>query len=363
MRPIAATVLLACLALSCGARATEADDRLWAVGSNAAKVCAPCLDDYLIVPEYRADCGSSRGIPLDTLRKQLATEYTWPNNKGKEERHTAPADEAEVRAADALRTLDPGDYGWLHSVEVVKVNGEHDMLVTHLQLADAKMAKADLEKFSGNVTANAKKEQDAAKDAYDRQIDALEKQKKNLEAWRAFGKEQGKNNQNAGKHDGATIKIDELESQIKQLEQREKDLLKQLSADKSALLKAAKKRMDARRDADSVQKKKRKELGQTFRLTGFATAHLRAGDRFAGPRKDGLQVAVAWRDKSGSLVLAPVELLKKPLDKPGLGALLAKRKTTPAEFTLQLKAAKRGKTGEAAKQAVARAMAQLIRDK
>ncbi len=363
MRTLTLPTLLACLALSRGARAANADDRLWTAGSDAAKVCAPCLDDYLIVPEYRANCGSSRGVTLEALRKQLATEYTWPG-KGKEERHTAPADEAEVRAADALRTVEPGDYGWLHSVEVVKVDGERDMLVKNLRLADAKTAKADLKKFSDNVTANWKKEQAAAKDVYGRQIDALEKQKKNLEAWRAFGKEQDKTNQaGGGQNDAAKVKIDELQAQIKKLEQQKSDALKQLASDKSALLKAAKQRDEARLDADRLQKKLRKEFSQTFRLTGFATAHVRAGDRFAGPKEDGLQVAVAWRDPAGTPVLADVELLQKPLDKPGLGALLAKRKTTPAEFAVQMTAARRGKTGEEAKQAAARAMAQWIRNK
>lgn len=360
MRKTAPFMLLcACLALSAGAQ--DADARLWGAGSDAAKVCAPCLDDYLIVPEWSPRCGSSRGVTAEEMRKKLATEYTLRDN-GKSEKHASAPDDDEVRAADALRTLEPGDYGWLHTVEVVKVVGDNEMLVKNLTLVDAKSAEADLKAFTAKISDKAEQQLAAVKKDYGLRIDKLEADKKKWDAWRSYGKSvsEGKTSGNT-QGDPVRAKIEEIAKQIKELERQEATAKSDLSNNKKEILDAAKERAQARRDADKVQKKFRKEFGQTFRLVGFSTAKLRAGDSYAGPKGNGLQLAVAWGGKTGEKVLASVDLLQKPVDAAGLKMLLAKRMVTPADFLAQMTAAKKGKNGDAAALAARRGMADLMR--
>lgn len=366
MRLLPLPALLACLCLSHAAGAQDDDAPHSGAAADAAKICAACLDDYLIVPAYQSRCGSSRGIPAEDVRKKLATEYAWRQG-GKLERRTAPPDEEEVHAADALRSLDPGDYGWLHSVEVVKVLGARDLVVKDLWLADAKGAQADLRKFSEKLADGLERGQETVKKDYDARIAKLEKEKKSLAAWRNFGQNSGgtstgNSGGSSSQGDAIAIKTEELGAQIKELNKQKSAALKDLSSNKTELQKAAKERGQARHDADQLQKKHRRDFAQTCRLTGFATAGLHPGDRFAGPKGDGLQVAVAWKDAADGPVLAAADLLQKPLDQAGFNALLAKRHVKMADFLRQASAAKQGKSGDDAARAVREAMAQWIRN-
>lgn len=354
MRTSTPPVLLTALVLAAFARAEEVNDRRKTLDTDGIKVCAACLDDYLIVPRYQLNCGNSRGMTSGDIRKKYAMEYAWRQN-GKMERRSAPPDEVEVHAANALPTLDPGDYGWLHSVEVVAVTGKNDMLVKNLWLADPKWEEADLKKLAAKLA----RAQEVVKKEYGAKIQTIEKNKIAFENWSLSAPRSGDPSVQAN---AINNQREEFNAQIRELGRQRDAAIADLTPNKAELLKMTKLHGKAQLEAIQRQDILGKDLNQTFRLTGFSTAKVRPNDRFTGLNGDGLQVAVAWKDKSGERVLAAVSLLKTPLDQAGLRELLAKRKTSAEDFNQQMAAAKQGKIGPAAIQAAQQAMSRWVRN-
>ncbi len=103
------------------AEVNAAWEAFWHAASGKAKVCGLGV---VTLPPDAADFPSSLPLLRDMRQYDIAV---------------AKADQA---AANALPGLEPGDYGRLHSVEVVKVLGPTDLLVKNLWLYDLAQAPA-----------------------------------------------------------------------------------------------------------------------------------------------------------------------------------------------------------------------------
>jgi len=103
-----------------------------------AERCMKVEDGFGIVPRYDRRYPSSRGIrTFDFIRENKKTiRYRFGASMWKTESLTPPPEEAEA-AAESLPKIEVGQYGKIHSAEIVEVVGPEEMIVEEVWLVDA----------------------------------------------------------------------------------------------------------------------------------------------------------------------------------------------------------------------------------
>lgn len=114
---------------------------------NYARRCVKLGDEFFSCAAYNANFPSSRGVTLDALRQKTAKEVTEKAGANVKVRKylIRPFDELDL-AAKALPELALGQYGYVHSAEVLEIKSSDVMMVTNLWLIDAEALKAAREK-------------------------------------------------------------------------------------------------------------------------------------------------------------------------------------------------------------------------
>lgn len=286
--------------------------------------CAAFEDDFLVVPDYSPQCESSRGL----TRGEVESRLTLVLDKDNDREITAGPE--EKRALDALPKLAPGQYGWIHSVEIVGILGPKDVLVKNIWLADADTAKAQKE-----YAANKKKILEEQEQQEERAIAKKEAADKSVIA--AIRAQPGNKHRETVEKSSFKQNVRKSENELKQARANLKKNLAMVDDVAEAVFKAR---------TQAVAEQGRGEFAATCRLSGFPTAGLKIGDRWNGPAAaPGMRVAVAWADaKDNTLVLVPADMLgTAALKKELFLDLLKKRGLTAADFITRMKEAeKRG---------------------
>ncbi len=141
--------------------------RAWASNYRVyARYCGEIDGGFLVVPGYDRRIPSSRGLTLARATDELTE--TWRESTGgfSENRMRRPEPEEVKAYANILPDTTSGTYGYLDSVEVVKVLGPEEMLVTNLWLLDTEAVGAEYDRDRQRARAS------GARDADD-QLDAM----------------------------------------------------------------------------------------------------------------------------------------------------------------------------------------------
>ena len=282
--------------------------------------CAAFEDDFLVVPDYSPQCESSRGL----TRGEVESRLTLVLDKDNDREITAGPE--EKRALDALPKLAPGQYGWIHSVEIVGILGPKDVLVKNIWLADADTAKAQKE-----YAANKKKILEEQEQQEERAIAKKEAADKSVIA--AIRAQPGNKHRETVEKSSFKQNVRKSENELKQARANLKKNLAMVDDVAEAVFKAR---------TQAVAEQGRGEFAATCRLSGFPTAGLKIGDRWNGPAAaPGMRVAVAWADaKDNTPVLVPADMLgTAALKKELFLDLLKKRGLDAADLIAKMKAA------------------------
>lgn len=130
-----------------------------------ARYCGEIEGGFLVVPGYDRRIPSSRGLTLARATDELTE--TWRESTGgfSENRMRRPEPEEVKAYANILPDTRSGTYGYLDSVEIVKVLGPEEMLVTHLWLIDTEAVGAEYDRDRRRARANGASDIDDQLDA------------------------------------------------------------------------------------------------------------------------------------------------------------------------------------------------------
>lgn len=143
----AALVGISGLALAAPTPAKEVEllwQRHW---RNYARRCIKLNDLHFACATFENQYPSSRGVTTIALRQKASREFTVRQGANvKSKRTLVPPNEEIEAGAKSLPDLSPGQYGYIHSAQIVEITGPDEMIVANLWTINPADLMADREK-------------------------------------------------------------------------------------------------------------------------------------------------------------------------------------------------------------------------
>lgn len=107
---------------------------------------------FVCVPGYDRRLPSSAGLSAEDYRKESAWEQEYTDERGRDRTRTLIKPEAEAFAAVmAIQRVEPGQYGYIHSGNLVSIEDDRTAVLNTVWLVDAEAAREEKQALKAEV--------------------------------------------------------------------------------------------------------------------------------------------------------------------------------------------------------------------